>query len=100
MRNIPEKVMKQTYLKTDSVTEKVSTSAKSPSVMIYSVTDVVIPSNYGTDKELYPDNSPVEVGSSVSMSGRDLDRYMLRNRNTAPTFYGIFGNMTVLDDIE
>ena len=97
--NTPEKVMRQIYIKTASVAVKVAPTTKSSAAKTPSVVKVVAPATYGTDKEVYPYKSPFEVGSMVSINGRDLDGYRFRNRDTPTTFYGIGEENTFMDAI-
>ena len=39
------------------------------------------------------------MGSIVSINERDLNGFRFRSRLTAPTFYGVVKEMTLLDDI-
>ena len=66
---------------------EVSPTAKSPTIKAASVVNIVTPATSGNDKEAYLYESSFGVGSIVSIDGRGLDRYMFRNRDTAPTFY-------------
>ena len=99
MRNTLEKVMNQTYLKNELVAVKVSPSTKSPTAKSSSVVTRVNPSTYWKDKEVYPDESPFEVGSIVSIKVSEIDGYRFKNRYTAPIFYEIVEETTLLGDI-
>ena len=82
LRNTLEKLTKKTYLKTASVAVKLSHTSKLPAIKTSSVAKVFTPATYVNDKEVYLYESSFEVGIIVSMNGRDLDGYRLRNRDT------------------
>jgi hypothetical protein len=55
----------------------------------FSVANMISPTACGKVKDMYdPDTSPFEVGSIVSINGRDLGGFRFGNIMTAPTFYG------------
>ena len=96
----PQKEKMRVTFKIEPGKIKVEDSSKPSALETASVTKTVSPTTCGKVKEVYdPDTSPFEVGSIVSINGRDLDGFRFRNRMTAPTFYGVVNKMTVLDDI-
>ena len=99
VRNTPEKVMNQTYLKTASVAVKVSPTAKSLDIMTASVEQLVTTATYGKDKKVYPYQSPFEVVTIMSINRRNLNGYKFSNRYTAPILYDIVDEIILLDAI-
>ena len=80
VRNKPEKMTKQIYLKTSSVGVKVSPITKSAAVMTVAFVDTSTPNIYGKDKEVYPDKLYLEVSCDVHINGHSIGGYTLRRK--------------------